>query len=211
MQVARKCGSGWAPGSTHSQMFSDTLEDLDELEGYRGWEGSEKPVSALLIWASAMRRLFSDFGACQGWDKQSFGPGGCIPIGGVDVGGTKRAIRTEWHFHQPLTRAIPAAYDAAVSQFAATSTHFEKSLVGIQMIIDRVIIACNTSAHIMARSISFACQALRIVCYIETSRLRRSGSLNLGRRIDALMNKDPRTASRTSLEGMQVLVLSVTL
>ena len=49
-----------------------------------------------------------------------------VPVRCVDIGGTKRAVRSTWHFHQPSTWV--AAYDAAVSlqRYAVLSSKFSR-------------------------------------------------------------------------------------
>jgi hypothetical protein len=58
-------------------------------------------------------------------------PSGYVPVGCVDTGGTKRAVRIAWHLHQPLTRCNPPA---------AICSSLEESLVGMHMINGNVFV-----------------------------------------------------------------------
>ena len=53
-------------------------------------------------------------------------PSGCVPVRCVDIGGTKRVVRSTWHFHQPSTQV--AAYDAAIGlqRYAVLSSKFSR-------------------------------------------------------------------------------------
>ena len=83
-------------------------------------EAPRKYGDAMLIPASAMRRrhgtlVGAGYGARQDGDEQDFdSPLDASRLDGWAIGGTKRAVRSAWHSHQPLTRVLLAAHDAAV-------------------------------------------------------------------------------------------------
>jgi hypothetical protein len=125
MQVARKCGSGWAPGSAPSQGFQrcQTCQmATTRLKRIKAGKAPRRPVGAMLIPARAMRRrrhselLLPRISCMLGLRQTTIRyPVGGDPIGGVGAGGTKRAVRSAWHFYQPSSRVLPAASDVAVS------------------------------------------------------------------------------------------------
>ena len=110
-------------------------------------------------------------------------PSGCVPVRCVDIGGTKRAVRSTWHFHQSSTRV--ATYDGAVSlqRYAVLSSKFSRDAN------DQRQGFCLLGMHQEASSIPSPYRGLR-VARSETSRLHTCGTYQPRSRIDPLVRKE---------------------
>lgn len=187
MQVARRCGSGWAPGLAPSQAFQicQTCQTGPRrLEFVKVGKAPRRVSGALLITARATKSppALSYSFQIQGHitietDTTSIARCMC-PDWRWDACGTQGAVRRAWHFHQPLTRVSPATCDRAVrlqrhaallGKLSWDTNDQRQDFCLLEMLV-------YVSWHCRSRPL---CMGLPIATS-ETSRLRTSGTVNLG-------------------------------